>query len=334
MYVVACMTRHPELNSRIVPSPLRWLFPSPQVIRVGGGDADDSAAGSCSLVASPQTGSVAARSRIALTLTLSAASRGTSAFRVVLRSGAALSPRRQAAVASKGAAGAAAALRVSRGWLVPSLEDRDESDDEAPTASVSGEAAYPTLQICEAWMYGVPKATLWEVLRLDLLNRELDASPTEEERALLVGTRTITLAQTLQPLRGLPLILGTQTHGAPDTVVYFKIQNPGTLPVEWTLRLKGEPETRLESWVDEPEPPTEEDDRHEGIIRNHIFDAYPRTGFMGPGESSFIAVIASHNFPGTFELPAALNIRGGRTLRIDLQATTLELGARGASVGA
>ncbi len=80
---------------------------------------------------------------------------------------------------------------------------------------------------------------------------------------------------------------------------------------------------QLENWV-EPGRPRNEAERARDLITEHkIFETSPRSGQLGPGESSLVAVQYRPMLPGQHAFPMFLRVADGKRVHLQLSGVTV-----------
>ena len=201
-----------------------------------------------------------------------------------------------------------------------------EEEDDAPSVHAIATADYPTLCVTDAACPGVAKPVLWKRLSLNALNAELARPPTAvEDRLQRTGgyDGSLASARSLQGLTSVALGLGVGLEGAEPTAAYVEVCNTGALPAEWRLMTRDESEVDMENWVEIGEPDDEITAHQRFVVEHGIVEVSPRRGVLQPGERQPVRVLYKHAHVGQHWLTALLNVKDGRSVRLELGGRTV-----------
>ena len=201
-----------------------------------------------------------------------------------------------------------------------------EEEDDAPSVHAIATADYPTLCVTDAACPGVAKPVLWKRLSLNALNAELARPPTAvEDRLQRTGgyDGSLASARSLQGLTSVALGLGVGLEGAEPTAAYVEVCNTGALPAEWRLMTRDESEVDMENWVEIGEPDDEITAHQRFVVEHGIVEVSPRRGVLQPGERQPVRVLYKHARVGQHWLTALLNVKDGRSVRLELGGRTV-----------
>lgn len=207
----------------------------------------------------------------------------------------------------------------------PSRSVQKEEDD-APSVHGIATADYPTLCVTDAACPGVAKPVLWKRLSLNALNAELARPPTAvEDRLQRTGgyDGSLASARSLQGLTSVALGLGVGLEGAEPTAAYVEVCNTGALPAEWRLMTRDESEVDMENWVEIGEPDDEITAHQRFVVEHGIVEVSPKNGVLQPGERQPVRVLYKHARVGQHWLTALLNVKDGRSVRLELGGRTV-----------
>ena len=207
----------------------------------------------------------------------------------------------------------------------PSRSVQKEEDD-APSVHGIATADYPTLCVTDAACPGVAKPVLWKRLSLNALNTELARPPTAvEDRLQRTGgyDGSLASARSLQGLTSVALGLGVGLEGAEPTAAYVEVCNTGALPAEWRLMTRDESEVDMENWVEIGEPDDEITAHQRFVVEHGIVEVSPKNGVLQPGERQPVRVLYKHARVGQHWLTALLNVKDGRSVRLELGGRTV-----------
>ena len=207
----------------------------------------------------------------------------------------------------------------------PSRSVQKEEDD-APSVHGIATADYPTLCVTDAACPGVAKPVLWKRLSLNALNAELARPPTAvEDRLQRTGgyDGSLASARSLQGLTSVALGLGVGLEGAEPTAAYVEVCNTGALPAEWRLMTRDESEVDMENWVEIGEPDDEITAHQRFVVEHGIVEVSPKRGVLQPGERQPVRVLYKHARVGQHWLTALLNVKDGRSVRLELGGRTV-----------
>ena len=201
-----------------------------------------------------------------------------------------------------------------------------EEEDDAPSVHAIATADYPTLCVTDAACPGVAKPVLWKRLSLNALNAELARPPTAvEDRLQRTGgyDGSLASARSLQGLTSVALGLGVGLEGAEPTAAYVEVCNTGALPAEWRLMTRDESEVDMENWVEIGEPDDEITAHQRFVVEHGIVEVSPKRGVLQPGERQPVRVLYKHAHVGQRWLTALLNVKDGRSVRLELGGRTV-----------
>ena len=201
-----------------------------------------------------------------------------------------------------------------------------EEEDDAPSVHGIATADYPTLCVTDAACPGVAKPVLWKRLSLNALNAELARPPTAvEDRLQRTGgyDGSLASARSLQGLTSVALGLGVGLEGAEPTAAYVEVCNTGALPAEWRLMTRDESEVDMENWVEIGEPDDEITAHQRFVVEHGIVEVSPKNGVLQPGERQPVRVLYKHARVGQHWLTALLNVKDGRSVRLELGGRTV-----------
>ena len=201
-----------------------------------------------------------------------------------------------------------------------------EEEDDAPSVHAIATADYPTLCVTDAACPGVAKPVLWKRLSLNALNAELARPPTAvEDRLQRTGgyDGSLASARSLQGLTSVALGLGVGLEGAEPTAAYVEVCNTGALPAEWRLMTRDESEVDMENWVEIGEPDDEITAHQRFVVEHGIVEVSPKNGVLQPGERQPVRVLYKHARVGQHWLTALLNVKDGRSVRLELGGRTV-----------
>ena len=201
-----------------------------------------------------------------------------------------------------------------------------EEEDDAPSVHGIATADYPTLCVTDAACPGVAKPVLWKRLSLNALNTELARPPTAvEDRLQRTGgyDGSLASARSLQGLTSVALGLGVGLEGAEPTAAYVEVCNTGALPAEWRLMTRDESEVDMENWVEIGEPDDEITAHQRFVVEHGIVEVSPKNGVLQPGERQPVRVLYKHARVGQHWLTALLNVKDGRSVRLELGGRTV-----------
>ena len=201
-----------------------------------------------------------------------------------------------------------------------------EEEDDAPSVHGIATADYPTLCVTDAACPGVAKPVLWKRLSLNALNAELARPPTAvEDRLQRTGgyDGSLASARSLQGLTSVALGLGVGLEGAEPTAAYVEVCNTGALPAEWRLMTRDESEVDMENWVEIGEPDDEITAHQRFVVEHGIVEVSPKRGVLQPGERQPVRVLYKHARVGQHWLTALLNVKDGRSVRLELGGRTV-----------
>ena len=201
-----------------------------------------------------------------------------------------------------------------------------EEEDDAPSVHGIATADYPTLCVTDAACPGVAKPVLWKRLSLNALNAELARPPTAvEDRLQRTGgyDGSLASARSLQGLTSVALGLGVGLEGAEPTAAYVEVCNTGALPAEWRLMTRDESEVDMENWVEIGEPDDEITAHQRFVVEHGIVEVSPKRGVLQPGERQPVRVLYKHAHVGQHWLTALLNVKDGRSVRLELGGRTV-----------
>ena len=201
-----------------------------------------------------------------------------------------------------------------------------EEEDDAPSVHGIATADHPTLCVTDAACPGVAKPVLWKRLSLNALNAELARPPTAvEDRLQRTGgyDGSLASARSLQGLTSVALGLGVGLEGAEPTAAYVEVCNTGALPAEWRLMTRDESEVDMENWVEIGEPDDEITAHQRFVVEHGIVEVSPKNGVLQPGERQPVRVLYKHAHVGQHWLTALLNVKDGRSVRLELGGRTV-----------
>ena len=201
-----------------------------------------------------------------------------------------------------------------------------EEEDDAPSVHGIATADHPTLCVTDAACPGVAKPVLWKRLSLNALNAELARPPTAvEDRLQRTGgyDGSLASARSLQGLTSVALGLGVGLEGAEPTAAYVEVCNTGALPAEWRLMTRDESEVDMENWVEIGEPDDEITAHQRFVVEHGIVEVSPKRGVLQPGERQPVRVLYKHAHVGQHWLTALLNVKDGRSVRLELGGRTV-----------
>ena len=201
-----------------------------------------------------------------------------------------------------------------------------EEEDDAPSVHGIATADHPTLCVTDAACPGVAKPVLWKRLSLNALNAELARPPTAvEDRLQRTGgyDGSLASARSLQGLTSVALGLGVGLEGAEPTAAYVEVCNTGALPAEWRLMTRDESEVDMENWVEIGEPDDEITAHQRFVVEHGIVEVSPKNGVLQPGERQPVRVLYKHARVGQHWLTALLNVKDGRSVRLELGGRTV-----------
>ena len=201
-----------------------------------------------------------------------------------------------------------------------------KEEDDAPSVHGIATADYPTLCVTDAACPGVAKPVLWKRLSLNALNAELARPPTAvEDRLQRTGgyDGSLASARSLQGLTSVALGLGVGLEGAEPTAAYVEVCNTGALPAEWRLMTRDESEVDMENWVEIGEPDDEITAHQRFVVEHGIVEVSPKRGVLQPGERQPVRVLYKHARVGQHWLTALLNVKDGRSVRLELGGRTV-----------
>ena len=201
-----------------------------------------------------------------------------------------------------------------------------KEEDDAPSVHAIATADYPTLCVTDAACPGVAKPVLWKRLSLNALNTELARPPTAvEDRLQRTGgyDGSLASARSLQGLTSVALGLGVGLEGAEPTAAYVEVCNTGALPAEWRLMTRDESEVDMENWVEIGEPDDEITAHQRFVVEHGIVEVSPKNGVLQPGERQPVRVLYKHARVGQHWLTALLNVKDGRSVRLELGGRTV-----------
>ena len=201
-----------------------------------------------------------------------------------------------------------------------------KEEDDAPSVHGIATADYPTLCVTDAACPGVAKPVLWKRLSLNALNTELARPPTAvEDRLQRTGgyDGSLASARSLQGLTSVALGLGVGLEGAEPTAAYVEVCNTGALPAEWRLMTRDESEVDMENWVEIGEPDDEITAHQRFVVEHGIVEVSPKNGVLQPGERQPVRVLYKHARVGQHWLTALLNVKDGRSVRLELGGRTV-----------
>ena len=201
-----------------------------------------------------------------------------------------------------------------------------KEEDDAPSVHGIATADHPTLCVTDAACPGVAKPVLWKRLSLNALNAELARPPTAvEDRLQRTGgyDGSLASARSLQGLTSVALGLGVGLEGAEPTAAYVEVCNTGALPAEWRLMTRDESEVDMENWVEIGEPDDEITAHQRFVVEHGIVEVSPKRGVLQPGERQPVRVLYKHAHVGQHWLTALLNVKDGRSVRLELGGRTV-----------
>ena len=201
-----------------------------------------------------------------------------------------------------------------------------KEEDDAPSVHGIATADYPTLCVTDAACPGVAKPVLWKRLSLNALNAELARPPTAvEDRLQRTGgyDGSLASARSLQGLTSVALGLGVGLEGAEPTAAYVEVCNTGALPAEWRLMTRDESEVDMENWVEIGEPDDEITAHQRFVVEHGIVEVSPKRGVLQPRERQPVRVLYKHARVGQHWLTALLNVKDGRSVRLELGGRTV-----------
>ncbi len=189
-------------------------------------------------------------------------------------------------------------------------------------APLTATAAFPSLEVTDAFCEGLPKPLLWQLLGLNGLNAALRTAVSGTELRLRSahdrGSLTTELA--CAALAPFAMDFGTHALGGEPRRVHLELSNPTPLPVAWQLHSFDDPDgVELENWVEPGRPRGADEAMRSEIAENRLFDVRPRAGSLEPGARATLSVEFRPRVPGAFELPLFLHITDGKRLRLQLQ---------------
>ncbi|KAI9989832.1 hypothetical protein PInf_020119 [Phytophthora infestans] len=209
-------------------------------------------------------------------------------------------------------------------WGLPELK---------PAACIiQAEASFPTIEIQDLRVPGLSTQLAWHQFRCNEINEYLAESLTEEEgkrgsSAVItesaapesddLGQENLTQRFAL-PFSPAPL--GSRTER-----VFLKLRNPGSLVVQYHLRLPKEGTVEIEHWA-ETGAPSAEELRLNAIIDSKVFSISPRRATLLPRQSILLTLSYSYSseaFDGEHNLPLFLEVDKGKKVVLELQGRTL-----------
>ncbi|KAL7692204.1 putative immunoglobulin-like protein [Plasmopara halstedii] len=198
------------------------------------------------------------------------------------------------------------------------------------TCIIQAEASFPTVEIQDLRVPGLSTQLAWHQFQCNEINEYLAASPTKQElsHATAINESTypecdefddeISIKRFALPFSPAPL--GNRTEK-----VFMMLKNPGSLIVQYRLRLPNEGTVEMEHWA-ETGAPSAADVRLNGIISSKVFDFFPRHATLLPHQSILLTLSYSYNseaFDGEHNLPLFLEVEKGKTVVLELQGQTL-----------
>ena len=180
------------------------------------------------------------------------------------------------------------------------------------TADVIVNAKFPHMQVTDVFSFGVSKPFLWQNLRLQALNCELASAVSDTEIRILqtmAAGGDVTVPEILKALEPIELRFGVAAQGADPTVVHFELLNAGdVLPVAWGLSAQDSAGVETENWVEDAIPLNDAERQLQFIMEHRIFDFYPTSGILQPGDTCRLTVTYKHIAPGLHTLPLLLQV--------------------------
>ena len=161
---------------------------------------------------------------------------------------------------------------------------------------VLADSNYPLMEIIDIRNDVLSVAALWENFQISKINKELGCElDGNEKRYLSVETLTFSEAKSLEEqLKQYDWNLGyvsTKNKAKPRKVL-ISVKNYGGTPLDYKFKFPSDNKVEEELWAD-PGEPTEEEAYEKAILDNNIFQIWPKTGKLAPGEVKDIELIYS-----------------------------------------
>eukprot|EP00644_Phytophthora_capsici_P011475 jgi/Phyca11/118912/e_gw1.37.113.1 len=195
------------------------------------------------------------------------------------------------------------------------------------TCIIHAEASFPTLEIQDLRVPGVPTQLAWNQFQCNEINQYLTAPLTKEEERL--GRSTTAIGDSSTPddclMERFALPFSPAPLGSPTERVFLKLRNPGSLVVQFHLRYPKEGNVEIEHWA-ETGAPSADELRLNAIIDSKIFAISPRRATLQPYQSVLLIFSYSYTseaYEGEHNLPLFLEVDKGKKMVLELQGQTL-----------
>ncbi|KAK1944833.1 Cilia- and flagella-associated protein 65 [Phytophthora citrophthora] len=198
------------------------------------------------------------------------------------------------------------------------------------TCIIHAEASFPTIEIEDLRVPGVPTQLAWHQFQCNEINQYLAAPLTKEEERL--GRSTTAIGNSSAPesdedclMTRFALPFSPAPLGSPTERVFLKLRNPGSLVVQFHLRYPKEGNVEIEHWA-ETGAPSADELRLNAIIDSKMFGISPRQATLLPYQSIILTISYSYTseaYEGEHNLPLFLEVDKGKKIVLELQGRTL-----------
>ncbi|NXX10180.1 CFA65 protein, partial [Podargus strigoides] len=201
-------------------------------------------------------------------------------------------------------------------------------EEQQPLCSVIAMGVYPTFciaDVCSAGSAsGMSKLQLWRLFSLDTLNQYLEQDPTPSELTYRVPTRhsTCLIPPVLTPLL-VDFNFGAAQIGSEPTLVILLLVNKGVVPVEWAFLFPSDQKIDMEHWAEDADFSPHELYQMR-IQDNQLFNVFPKSGKLLPGQEESVQLSHRHDFIGTDQLPVLLKVSYGHEILLNFTSVTVE----------
>ncbi|KAJ0403998.1 hypothetical protein P43SY_001392 [Pythium insidiosum] len=191
---------------------------------------------------------------------------------------------------------------------------------------VRAEASFPTVVIEDLRMPKTPTPVAWHQFLCHEINAYLSAPLAKEEARH--GSAQDGESHEAATVKHFAIPFSPAPVGTASEQVFFKLTNPGSLLVEFSLRYPKEGSVEVEHWA-ETGTPSSEEVRLNAIIDSQVFGISPRRGTLRPRQSVTLVLsyaYSSEAYGGIHDLPIILQVENGKRLMLELQGRTLPRG--------
>ncbi|ETP50700.1 hypothetical protein F442_04050 [Phytophthora nicotianae P10297] len=200
------------------------------------------------------------------------------------------------------------------------------------TCIIQAEASFPTIEIQDLRVPGLSTQLAWHQFRCNEINEYLAEPLTKVEEKLgsstAIGNSISPESEDFgeeNPMKRFALPFSPAPLGSRMERVFLKLCNPGSLVVQYHLRLPKEDTVEIEHWA-ETGAPSAEEVRLNAIIDSKVFSISPRRATLLPRQSIILTLSYSYTseaFDGEHNLPLFLEVDKGKKVVLELQGRTL-----------